>query len=414
MRLAAYGLVRDGAGSVPSAHFLLCRALVEAGHHLDLYAEPDYIPNPGYEGSRYRYVPLDVEPVRTVNGAYLPADLRLLAGSLAGRQQGHRAREIAIAVARARHSMCPYDAMLFLGMPPRSTIEGVPTFVWPECGPQTELDAVRGLSDPIARVSGRTSYLKLRLYYEVKDRLVWDWARRNHLIVASWLGRQQAIAYGVPAERVCVAPYPIDLQRFASGEIPSGATRRVLCVGRLDPRKRIDLLVDAVAILARRRNDFCVEVIGRDGYLPGWSALVQEAGHHLPIKYTDAVPQSQIIARLREADVLVQPSEKEEFGHAVAEALACGIPVVTGPTNGTGAYAPAGGSAKFERYTPDSLASAIERALAISRDPTARAACRSAAEAFAADRVATTVVEFIRRAQPKAHRDDAQEPVAAL
>jgi type III pantothenate kinase len=286
--------------------------------------------------------------------------------------------------------------MLFLGMPPRSTVAGVPTFVWPECGPRTELDAVRGLSKPITRVSGRAAYVKLRLYYEVKDRLVWDWARRHHLIVASWLGRRQAVAFGVPAERISVVPYPIDLQRFTEGEIPSGGTRRVLCVGRLDPRKRIDLLTGAVGILARRRGDFSVEVIGRDGYLPGWSSLVQQAGRHLPITYTGSVPQAQIIERLREADLVVQASEHEEFGHAIAEALACGVPVVTGPTNGTGAYAPASGSAKFERYTTHSLADAIDRALAISRDPSARAACRTAAQAFAPDRVATTVVEFIR------------------
>jgi glycosyltransferase involved in cell wall biosynthesis/GT2 family glycosyltransferase len=396
MRLAVYGLVRDGAGSVPSAHFLLCRALLEAGHRLDLYADPGYIPDPDYADMRFRYVRLDVEARRPVNGKGLPADLRLLADSLAGRRHGHRSRETAIALATARHSICPYDAMLFLGVPPRSTIDGVPTFVWPECGPQTELDAVRGLSKPIARVSGRAAYLKLRLYYELKDRLVWAWARRHHLIVASWLGRQQAIAFGVPAERICVAPYPIDLERFTAGEIPAGSTRRVLCIGRLDPRKRIDLLVDAVAILARRRNDFRVEIIGRDGYLPGWSALVQEAGRSLPITYTRGVPHSQIVERLREADVVVQPSEYEEFGHAVAEALACGIPVVTGPTNGTGAYAPADGSEAFDCYTPDSLADAIERALATSRDPSARASCRTAAAAFAADRVATTVSEFIR------------------
>lgn len=395
MRLAAYGLVRDGAGSVPSAHFLLCRALLQAGHHLDLYADPGYIPDPRYEDTRYRYVGLDVEARRPITNSRLPAELRLLVDSLAGRRHGHRSRETAIALARARHSVCPYDAVLFLGMPPRSTIDGVPTFVWPECGPRTELDAVRKLSKPIARVSGHAAYLKLRLYYEVKDRLVWGWARRHHLIVASWLGRQQALAFGVPSERICVAPYPIDLQRFTVGEIPSGATRRVLCVGRLDPRKRIDLLVDAVAILARRRNDFRVEVVGRDGYLPGWSALVQEAGRNLPITYVRGVPQSQIIERLRAADVVVQPSEQEEFGHAVAEALACGIPVVTGPTNGTGAYAPVGASANFDLYTPGSLADAIDRALAISRDQSARAACRTAAEAFAADRVATTVSAFI-------------------
>jgi glycosyltransferase involved in cell wall biosynthesis len=400
LRLAVYGLVRDGSGSVPSAHFLLCRALLEAGHHLDLYAEPSYIPDPGYADARFRYVPLALEAHRPIKGRYLPADLRLLVGSLAGRRHGHRAREIAIAAATARHAVCCYDAMLFLGMPPRSTIDGVPTFVWPECGPQTELDAVRGLSKPITRVSGRAAYLKLRLYYEVKDNLVWDWSRRHHLIVASWLGRQQAIAYGVPAERICVVPYPIDLHRFTLGDIPRGPTRRVLCVGRLDPRKRVDLLVDAVAILARRRHDFHVDVIGRPGYLPGWGAFVEEASRHLPISYEGAVPQPQIIERLRETDVVVQPSEHEEFGHAVAEALACGIPVVTGPTNGTGAYAPASGSAGFERYAPDSLADAIERALSISRDPSARAACRAAADAFAADRVASTVAEFILRSRP--------------
>jgi glycosyltransferase involved in cell wall biosynthesis/GT2 family glycosyltransferase len=389
---------------VPSAHFLLCRALLEAGHHLDLYAVPSYIPDPGYPDPRFRYVAVDVDAGRRFNGTRLPADLRLLADSLAGRRDTDRSREAAIAAARARHSVCPYDAALFLGMPPRSTIDGVPTFVWPECGPQTELDAVRGLSKPIARVSGRAAYLKLRLYYEIKDRLVWEWARSHHLIVASWLGRQQAIAFGVPAERICVVPYPIDLHRFTVGEIPSGATRRVLCVGRLDPRKRIDLLIDAVAILARRRNDFRVEVIGRDGYLPGWGGLVQAAGRHLPISYTAAIPQSQLIGWLREADIVVQPSEHEEFGHAVAEALACGIPVVTGPTNGTGAYAPANGSAKFEHYTPESLARAIERALAMSRNQSARAACRTAAEAFTADRVATRVSEFINRSLPNADR----------
>ena len=399
MRLAVYGLVRDGAGSVPSAHFLLCRALLRAGHHLDLYADPDYIPDPGYRDSRYQYVPLDVEAFHPPNASYLPADLQTLVSSLAGRRHGHRSRESAIARARARHSVCPYDALLFLGMPPRSTIEGVPTFVWPECGPQTELDAVRRMSRPITRVSGRAAYWKLRTYYEVKDRLVWGWTRRNHLILASWLGRRQAMAFGVPAERIRVVPYPIDLERFTMRDTPSGAPRQVLCVGRLDPRKRIDLLVDAVAILARRRDDFRVDVIGRDGYLRGWSALVQAAGRHLPITYTGAVPQPQVVERLRGADVLVQPSEQEEFGHAVAEALACGVPVVTGPTNGTGAYAPTGASASFDRYTPDSLASAIERALAMSRDPSARAACRTAAEAFDADRVAAAVSEFIRQSR---------------
>ena len=68
---------------------------------------------------------------------------------------------------------------------------------------------------PISRVSGRSAYVKVRLYYEVKDHLVWGWARRHHLVLASEFARREAIRFGVPADRVCVAPYPLDLDRFS-------------------------------------------------------------------------------------------------------------------------------------------------------------------------------------------------------
>jgi len=41
---------------------------------------------------------------------------------------------------------------------------------------------------------------------------------------------------------------------------------------------------------------------------------------------------------LAEVDVIAQPSEEENFGSSVAEALACGVPVIVGATNGTGDY----------------------------------------------------------------------------
>ena len=270
--------------------------------------------------------------------------------------------------------------------------------VWPQGAPQNELHAIRRLAEPISRVSGRGAYVKVRLYYEVKDRLVWSWARRHHLVLASDFARREAIRFGVAADRVCVAPYPLDLERFSPAPTPTGPVRRVLCVGRLDPRKRIDLLVDAISVLASRRDDLRVEVVGRDGYLKGWNEFVQRAGATLPITYTQAVPQPEIRRRLQEADVLVQPSEHEEFGSAIAEALACGVPVVTGPTNGTGEYAPRTGSSQFDRYDPVSLADAIERGLSLSREPAARAANRAAAQAFAPERVAATVADSIRHA----------------
>jgi glycosyltransferase involved in cell wall biosynthesis len=385
---------------VSSAHFQLCRALLNAGHELDFYADSSFILTPGYESAAFTYIPVRVELRREFDSNRFAPSMRVLAGRLGGMRRLHRYCEHAMIIAQSRHLASAYDAALFLGMAPGPTITGVPTIVWPQSAPQNELTAVRGLSRAVARVSGLPSYLKLRLFYEAKDRVVWRWAHHHHLILASQAARAEAIAFGVPAERVCVAPYPIDLDRFAPSAIPTLPVRRVLCVGRLDPRKRIDLLVDAVSLLAARRQDFIVDVIGRDGYVEGYRAFVEHAGASLPITYTEAVHQSEIIDRLHDADIVVQPSEREEFGHAVAEALACGVPVVTGPTNRTGEYIPADGSAAFHRYSPESLADAIERALVISRDPLARDACRAAAAAFAADRVAETVAQFIRAAKP--------------
>jgi glycosyltransferase involved in cell wall biosynthesis len=400
LTLAVFGWVQEDGGSVSSAHFQLCRALLDAGHQLDFFADPSFISRPDYDAPGFNYVPIQVDFRYEVDPGHFWPGVRRGVATLNGMRRMRRFFKHGIIVARSRHQIRPYNAVLYLGTPPGPTISGVPTVVWPQSAPQNELLAIRGLARSIIRVSGLHAYLKLRLFYEVKDRLSWNWARRHNLILASHAARDEAIAFGVPPDRICVAPYPIDLTRFSPQAVPSGPVRRVLCVGRLDPRKRLDLLVDAVAVLASRRGDFQVDVIGRDGYVPGYRTLVEHASRELPMTYTGAIAQSEVIRLLHQADVVVQPSEHEEFGHAVAEALACGIPVVTGPTNHTAEYAPLGSSASFDGYNRGSLADAIDRALNISRDADARAACRTAAGAFAADRVAATVAAFVRGVTP--------------
>ena len=231
----------------------------------------------------------------------------------------------------------------------------------------------------ILRVAGPSAYVKVRLDNEVKDRLVWRWARRHRLVLGlrvrptwseSLRGAARSSTRGSVSGR--------SAQVLAASDA-GGPLRRLLCVGRLDPRKRIDLLIDAVTILAKRRSDFQVEMVGCDGYIKRWSAFVQRAGARLSITPTKAVSQ-EILARQHEADALVQPSEHEEFGSAIAEALACGVAVVTGPTKGTGEYTSTASSSRFDRYDPLSVADAIGRAL--SRNRAARAANRAAAQTF--------------------------------
>ncbi len=399
LRIAVFGWIQENGGSVASAHYQLCRALLDAGHGVDLFAHSAIVPDPGFASDGYNYIPIEVRLERELRPSF-PKQLRPLVGRVGGRRRTASYVDQGTEKAKERHAKCPYDAMLFLGTTPRTSIPGIPMIVWAQSAPQNELRAARNLARPIMRVSGAWAYVKLRMYYEVKDRLVWRWARRRyHLILASSRARAEAVDFGVPYDRICVSPYAIDLERFSPNSVPDGPLRKVLCVGRLDPRKRVDLLVDAVAELAQRRQDFEVEVIGRDGYIPGWSRFVEREARDLPLRYTPPLPQPEIVERLRQADVMVQPSEHEEFGHAIAEALACGVPVVTGPTNGTSQWVPAQGSATFDRYDPASLADALDRALDLSRDPQARQSCRDAAQEFGADRVAARIVGHIRSAR---------------
>jgi glycosyltransferase involved in cell wall biosynthesis len=54
--------------------------------------------------------------------------------------------------------------------------------------------------------------------------------------------------------------------------------------------------------------------------------------------YHQRIERIQVPTLLNQQDVLAQPSEEENFGSSVAEAQACGLPVIVGHTNGNADY----------------------------------------------------------------------------
>src|SRR5205085_9269547 len=109
------------------------------------------------------------------------------------------------------------------------------------------------------------------------------------------------------------------------------------------------------------------------------------------------VPRTDVPRLLAECDVLVQPSDNENFGFSVAEALASGRPVVVGPTKGTGEY---GGDAafRFGEYTSSSVAEAMQRAFDAVRangPAIAMAARARAREHFAIENVVRQFEEIV-------------------
>lgn len=138
-------------------------------------------------------------------------------------------------------------------------------------------------------------------------------------------GRRLVAGFGVPADRLVVAVPGTDRAPRAPG---TGDPPRILSVGSLIPRKRHDILVAALSLLADR--PWTARIVGSDALDPACAADIRKriarAGLEGRITVSGAVTDTR--AELARADVFALASEYEGYGMAFAEALSQGVPVV--------------------------------------------------------------------------------------
>jgi glycosyltransferase involved in cell wall biosynthesis len=148
----------------------------------------------------------------------------------------------------------------------------------------------------------------------------------------------------VPAERIVVTPYGVE-DRFRGPFDPAAVAalrarlglpeRYVACVGTIQPRKNVDVVLDAIDLLADG-----ISGGGADGEAPvlalagrvGWmsDAVVARAKASPRVRWLGEVSDADLPLLLAGATVFVSPSSYEGFGLAIAEAMAAGTAVVGG------------------------------------------------------------------------------------
>jgi len=140
--------------------------------------------------------------------------------------------------------------------------------------------------------------------------------------------------YAVPAGKVKVIYPGYDAGAFFCGG-PESPTRPsddpyILYVGNLLPHKNLPRLLDAFALLRRRRS--CRLIVRGEGR-PAYARLLRERVQSLGLRDAVAFEGYSGEANLRrlysDAVCLVLPSLGEGFGLPVLEAMACGTPVIT-------------------------------------------------------------------------------------
>lgn len=157
-------------------------------------------------------------------------------------------------------------------------------------------------------------------------------------IATSQQEERELVADGFPSEKVSVRYNGLDLQEYdqlpARGSFRhargiSSHERVVLFLGRIIPRKGVDLLISAFAAACRERGRLVVAgPEGERGYLNTLRELARRCGVQERTLFTGPLYEEQKRAALVDSDVFVLPSRYENFANSVAESIACGTPVI--------------------------------------------------------------------------------------
>lgn len=306
------------------------QAFLAGARSLDRSPELVYVPHPTF--ARRRLTPDRVEVLRQLRGA------RRLAPGL------REPRSVWVAATLATHGLAAARSGRAYG-----------------CWIGTSLD-----DEWEARAAGldRARRLVQKANAPLLRRIERQVLRRARRVYATSPSSRAAVATagGLDERDVLILPIPVDCHRLTPEADATWHAQlespELVFIGRADdPRKNIGLLLTAFERVRAELPATSLVLVGRppsDGLPPGVSAVGEV---------------DDVAGTLRGSTIMVVPSLQEGFGIVAAEALACGVPVVTTPCGGPEELIRAsGGGVVLAGFSAEELAARLIKLL---RDPDA-------------------------------------------
>ena len=184
--------------------------------------------------------------------------------------------------------------------------------------------------------------------------------------------REMLAGQGLTGPEVCTVPLPVESVEVTSQDLVETEQSLdlqgrplVLCVGTHEPRKNHLAVLHACEVLWRQGHDFVLGFIGSEGWKSAefFATANALALRGRPVRVVSKAPEAFLWSAYRLARLVVFPSLHEGFGLPVAEAFACGTPVVTSDLGSLRELAEPGGALLVDPHDDAALAHAVARLL---------------------------------------------------
>lgn len=160
-------------------------------------------------------------------------------------------------------------------------------------------------------------------------------ALADYFFVPSNFVKDSFIKAGVPEEKLLYLPYPIDLSLFTPPKHarPPNRPLTLACSGGSSFRKGTPYLFEAFRIIRKHVPNARLKIVGKIPHQ--LNEVCRKSGYNrLPVEISSYMTHPELAKWLNDSDVYVLPTLEEGMVRSAAEAMACGLPVVTTKNSG--------------------------------------------------------------------------------
>ncbi|HAC63948.1 MAG TPA: glycosyl transferase group 1 [Cyanothece sp. UBA12306] len=163
--------------------------------------------------------------------------------------------------------------------------------------------------------------------------------------ISRYSGDRLSQSNKIDPTKIKILPCVVDGDQFTPGEKPAKLVEKyelnrvkvLMTVARLwsgDIYKGVDVTIRALPKISQSCPNVKYLIIGRGDDRPRLEQLAQELGVAQQVVFAGFIPTEHLVDHYRVADAYIMPSQ-EGFGIVYLEAMACGLPVLSGDADGS-------------------------------------------------------------------------------